>query len=513
MARPWLELLDPGLTALKTAVGTGFDERLNLARALNGRARHSEAQEMLDQLLAEDRSHADAWFERLLCFSDHTDTDEGLELMAQLESLRDEQPGHGGHLRNLAYLRLLLQDADGADLALQQALAQDGQDPKALELAGLVQLHRNHPAEARAWLLKALSLRPKDPRTLRLLAIAMEQMGDWTGAETQLVAALRAEESYYWGWHALGELLLKRGDLAEGLRCIQRARSLHVCDPASYFILAELFSEQGHLELAQGQLHTLMLLAPPAPVLAEAQALLGELKRDMGDRDGAVSYFSLAAETDPDAANPWAALGDMAREESRWEDALRCYREALMREPDAADLQVQLGYALLETRQGPAAEQAFLQALELDPGEYSAYLGLSEVYRFSNRREDQLGMVDQAMALAPEDADVWNARGVALEVTDRWKEATEAYEKALALEPQHRKAANNLGFVLEKRMNHGEPELRARAIEAWRQRLFICRDEGQSLKMAKEHLAGLGVEEGTLREWLRPEFLAAEMKG
>ncbi|HJW09330.1 MAG TPA: tetratricopeptide repeat protein [Holophagaceae bacterium] len=510
MARPWLKLLDPGLTALKAATGTSFEDRLGLARALNGRARHDEAQEILDQLLAEDRSHAEAWFERLLCLSDHATEEEGLELMGQLESLRDEHPSAGGHLRNLGYLRLLLQDVDGAEHALQQALALNGQDPKALELAGLVQLHLNHAPEAKAWLLKALSLNPKDPRTLRLLAIAMEQLGDLAGAEAQLVAALQAEESYYWGWHALGELLLKRGDLAEGLRCIQRARSLHVCDPASYFILSEIFSEQGHLELAAGQLHTLMLLAPPRPVLAEAQALLGELKRDMGDRDGALSYFSLAAETDPDAANPWAALGDMAREENRWEDALRCYREALMREPDAADLQVQLGYALLETRQGQAAEQAFLQSLELDPGEYSAYLGLSEVYRFANRREDQMSMVEQAMVLAPDDSDVWNAKGVALEVTDRWKEATEAYEKALALEPQHRKAANNLGFVLEKRMHHGEPELRARATEAWKQRLLICRDEGQSLKMATEHLASLGVDDDTIREWLRPDFLVAE---
>lgn len=510
MARPWLELLDPGLTALQKAVGTGFQERLDLARAFNGRARHAEAQEILDQLLAEDRSNAEAWFERLLCLSDHAGEEEGLELLGQLESLRDEHPEDGGHLRNLGYLRLLMQDLEGAEQALQQALALNGQDPKALELAGLVQLHLNRSADGKAWFLKALSLNPKDPRTLRLMAIAMEQLGDLAGAEAQLVAALRAEKSYYWGWHALGELLLNRGELAEGLRCIQRARSLHVSDPASYFILSEIFSEQGHLELAQGQLHTLMLLAPPVPVLAEAQALLGELKRDMGDREGALSYFSLATETDPDASNPWAALGDMAREESRWDDALRCYREALMREPDAADLHVQMGYVLVETRQAPAAEQSFLHALELDSGEYSAYLGLSEVYRFANRREDQMAMVDKAMALAPQDPDVWNAKGVALEVTNRWKEATEAYEKVLAMEPQHRKAANNLGFVLEKRMNQGEPQLRDRAVEAWKQRLLLCRDEGQSVKMAAEHLGRLGIGDDLLREWLRPEFMATD---
>lgn len=503
MERPWLKLLDPGLAVLKDQAGASFEARLRLARALNGRARHEEAREILDALLAEDRAHGEAWFERLLCLGDHASEDDGVELHGQLEALHDEHPKEATHLRNLGYLRLLLMDADGAEHALQHAMALCGQDPKTLELMGLLHLHRGEAAEAKGWLLKALSLQPQDPRTLRLLAIALEQLEDIPGAESQLVAALRADADYYWGWHALGELLLKRGEQEEGLRCISRARSLHASDPASYFILAELFSEQGHLELAQGQLYALAALAPGAPVLAEAQALLGELRRDMGDREGAVSYFSLAARTDPNAANPWAALGDMAREENRWDDALRCYREALLREPEASDLEVQLGYALMETRQTTAAEQAFLHALELDPGEYSAYLGLSEVYRLGNRREDQMSMVEQAMALAPQDADVWNAKGVALEVAELWTEATEAYQKALDLDPHHRKAANNLGFVLEKRMHRGEPDLRGKALEAWKQRLLLCHDEGQSLKMATEHLSQLGIGEDEIRAWLR----------
>ena len=111
-------------------------------------------------------------------------------------------------------------------------------------------------------------------------------------------------------------------------------------------------------------------------------------------------------------------------------------------------------------------------------------------------------MVQQAMALAPHDPDVWNAKGVALEVGGRTNEATEAYEKALGLAPLHRKAANNLGFLLEKRMLAGEPGLKDRATEAWKRRLLICRDEGQSIKMATEHLAKLGVGEDLIRRWL-----------
>ena len=170
--------------------------------------------------------------------------------------------------------------------------------------------------------------------------------------------------------------------------------------------------------------------------------------------------------------------------------------------PGAADIQVQTGYAHLHQGHAEEGERFFLAALEADPSEYSGYLGLSECYRNLQRPEDQLAMVKQAMELAPDDPDVWNALGVALEGRGKCVEATEAYEHALSLAPLHRKAANNLGFLLEKRMLAGEVDLHNRAMEAWKLRLLICRDEGQSLKKATEHLVKLGVAEDTIRRWL-----------
>jgi len=505
MPSSWLRLLDPEVTALKKDTASSSQSRLQLAKAFNGRCLHGDAAEILDQLLAESRSDHEAWFERIVAEGDHASLEELENLHRELEAIRDENPAEAAPRRNLGYVRILQQRPDDAERALKQALERNGQDPKSLELMGLLCLQRDTPSEAKGWFLKALSLQPRDPRTLRLLGITCEALDDTKGAEAQFVAALDVDPNYFWGWHSLGELLLKRSILEAGLRCIHRARSLQAREPASYFILAELFSVQGHLEMAQAELHQLLLLSPPAEVLAEAYAMLGEVRRDLGDRDGAVSYFSLATETDPEAANPWSALGDLAREDKRWEDALRCYREALARDTDAADVQVQLGYVLLKLGQPQESERCFLTALESDPGEYSAYLGLSECYRHLQRYEDQLRMVKEAMALSPEDPDVWNAQGVALEVNERLIEATEAYEKALTLSPLHRKAANNLGFLLERRMTAGEPALRDRAVEAWKRRLLLCRDEGQSLKMAAEHLAKLGVPDETVHRWLEQE--------
>jgi tetratricopeptide (TPR) repeat protein len=499
MPTPWLRLLDPEIHDLEQKGGT---PRLQLARALNGRCMHDQARAVLDKALDQDRCDADLWFERIMALGDLASSTELEEIQQDLAAIRAEQPGDAGILRDLGFVRILQQLGDDAERLLQQSLELNGADPKALELMGLLCIQREHPQDAKTWLLKALSLQPRDPRTLRLLGITCENLGDTRCAEAQFLAALEVDPCYFWGWHSLGELLLKGGDVEGGLRCIHRARSIQAKESASYFILSELFAEQGHLDLAQAELHHLTALAPAKGVLSSAYSMLGETRRDLGDTEGAVSYFSLATETDPEAADPWAALGDMARADGRCEDALHCYREALQRKPQAADIQVQIGYSLLNLGQYQESEALFLAALEADPGEYSGYLGLSECYRNLQRPEDQLCMVKQAMALAPDDPDVWNAQGVALEVTGRPREATEAYEKALGLSPLHRKAANNLGFLLEKRMQAGEAQLRDRATEAWKRRLLICRDEGQSLKMATEHLAKLGVGDDTIRHWL-----------
>lgn len=509
MARSWMKLLDPRLTAMQDRDGSS----LAFARALNARARYPEAAELLDRLIAEHRDDAEAWFERVLSLGDRFRPQEAGELLVQLESLRVESPKAAPIQRNLGFLRLKMDDTDGAETALRHARELDGTDAKTLELTGLLALHLDQPKEAKAWLLKALSLQPRDPRCLRLLALALDRMDDPAGAEMQLAAALECDSDHYWSWHTLGELLMTRGRVQEGLRCIHRARALNVDDPASYFIVAEVLAELGHLEIAQGHLHALMLLTPEAQVLSEAQALLGEFKRDTGDRDGALSYFTLASETDRESPLPWVALGDLAREDDRWAETVRCYQEALARDPAAADIHVQLGYALLELQRRREGEQAFLKALEEDPGEYSAYLGLAEVCRQEGRPEDQARMVQEAMTLAPDDPDVWNAKGVVLEMQTRLEDATAAYERALKNDASHRQAANNLGFVLEKRMEAGETNLASRAQEAWKRRLLICRDEGQSLRMAIEHLERLGVDENTVRRWLSQEVLDGALKG
>jgi hypothetical protein len=54
-------------------------------------------------------------------------------------------------------------------------------------------------------------------------------------------------------------------------------------------------------------------------------------------------------------------------------------------------------------------------------------------------------------------------------------------------------------------MAQGEQDLHQKAVNAWKHRLLVCRDEDQSQKMATEHLLGLGVGEADIQKWLDTE--------
>ena len=218
MSRPWLQLLDPELHGLRQASGPSFEARLQLAHALNVRCHHTEARGLLEGLLTEDRANGKAWFERIVAEGDDA-SGEDLETLSQdLEALLDESPDTAVPYRNLGYLRILQQRPEDAKKTLDRALELDGRDSRTFELLGLLALRCDEAAEAKNWFLKALSLKPKSPRSLRLLGIACEQLGEAKVAETHFAAALESEPHYFWGWHSLGELLLKQGSVEEGLR-------------------------------------------------------------------------------------------------------------------------------------------------------------------------------------------------------------------------------------------------------------------------------------------------------
>ncbi len=84
-----------------------------------------------------------------------------------------------------------------------------------------------------------------------------------------------------------------------------------------------------------------------------------------------------------------------------------------------------------------AAEGKFQASLVLVPGRVSTLTNLAATLIKLARSESALGILDQALACAPDDRDAWWQRGIALGDLGRHAEALAAFDHFLGLQPDH----------------------------------------------------------------------------
>lgn len=112
---------------------------------------------------------------------------------------------------------------------------------------------------------------------------------------------------------------------------------------------------------------------------------------------------------------------------------------------------------------------------------------------------------DQALKINPEDAMAWRDKGIALSKITLYKEALEAYDQALKLDPEDVDAWNNKGIALA---NLGKYE---KAIEAYDQAIKINPEDAMAWYNKGVTLSKLGQTEKAIEAYdqaitINPEF-------
>lgn len=116
---------------------------------------------------------------------------------------------------------------------------------------------------------------------------------------------------------------------------------------------------------------------------------------------------------------------------------------------------------LLADEKLPEAERVLQQVLDQDPEHVGAMLILAKVRMRQNDVTAAMKLLDRLVELAPDDPNVWLARGAAFE-TQGFADAAEAYMKALKLRPDFIEASYSAGRAFRAL---GEAE---RALESFR---------------------------------------------
>lgn len=107
-----------------------------------------------------------------------------------------------------------------------------------------------------------------------------------------------------------------------------------------------------------------------------------------------------------------------------------------------------LGLSAWKSGDLETAEAAFVRALELDPNHVKSRLNLSRVYLDSERSDEALVRIDEALALDPLFGVSYRLQGRAFHELGRFEEAADAYREAIRIDEEDAWAMNNLALIL-----------------------------------------------------------------
>ena len=280
-------------------------------------------------------------------------------------------------------------------------------------------------------------------------ALALHRQGKFDLAMQRYVAVLQKDPQNLDALYYVAVLALQEGQIAEGLKVIQRA--IDVGPP-------------------QARLHNLM----------------GQGHLRLNQDDDALACFGRAIDCDANYVDASGNRATLLAEMGRPAEALADFDRAMALRPDNAEDLSNRASVLVDLGRLDEALVGFDRAIALMPKLAPAYFNRADVLMKLGRLNVALANYDRAIALYPGMAPAHSNRGVTLKALGRLDEARASIEHALSLDPKFAQAHVNRGNVAyqQGRFDDAQADY-ARALEAQPDfaeakhgRALVCLSEG-----------------------------------
>jgi tetratricopeptide (TPR) repeat protein len=439
--------------------------RLEAAALLAEEGRESEAAGIWRETLSEDPRCAEA-SDRLTAFLRRaqrwTELSEVLELLVTAGADRERQLGAGLELGEVRAARL--RDVDGAIAAFRQVLERDAESLPALRALGPLLRERERWREVSEVLdtiadLTADAAEAQEVRRQRAQLVS-EHTDDVEASIAAWEAVVAADPSDGAAQRTLAAAYERAGRIDEALRALEeslRARGAH---EEAFASLAKLHRSAGHwpelVEALVRQIDT----TPEPPRKAALHAQIAQLCEErLADPRRAMEAYAAAealGEAKPEIFEGLARLGQQLGQWWSAVTALEKWAGALEEPARAADALVRAAQLLSEKlADEPGAEARYQKAIDVDPGHREALVALARL-AFDRRDYERAVrlLIDAEVRTSGKLEKARLLHEAAVILLDRLEGAERAEPllvRALALDPEHAKAAGRLSPMLEAR--------------------------------------------------------------
>lgn len=259
----------------------------------------------------------------------------------------------------------------------ERALQQDPTQFGALAGLGFIGFSEGRLLDARAFLEKAVKLRPGSFQARFLLSAVLVELKENEAAIGHLLAAHKLNPT-----HADARKLLAVEYYASRQFEAAIALLLAVVERQPYDLETHLLlisARQGAGDTA-GSFQLAGRAAVRFPQAVQVAAWLGFQLQFAGRYEEAESRLRQAIELDPRYGAPYLLLGEIFLKREQYPEAAAWFRKAVERMPEDAEAQIGLGRALAETGETAAAIETLRAAAVADPDNAQVHFHLSRLY-------------------------------------------------------------------------------------------------------------------------------------
>ncbi len=137
-----------------------------------------------------------------------------------------------------------------------------------------------------------------------------------------------------------------------------------------------------------------------------AWTMLGYVRRELYESEGAEAAFKQALELNARSAQAWNGLGLVAEEMGEGERAMASYENAVEIDPNYTAAHVNLSYQALQLYQDAKALEHAERAYELDNGDANVVINLAVVYHYHGNYEQRDALMAEADRLGYEGLEI-----------------------------------------------------------------------------------------------------------
>ena len=330
---------------------------------------------------------------------------------------------------------------------LKEILRDDPKDTEAIALKATLGIARGDPQELKQAISELEPLARKmaaNPLVHYNLGRAYMASGlaGLEPARAQFTEALRIDPRHMAALLGLAEVELARGETAQAVAQAEQVLSRDPANLSALRLRAQGWMKMAEYAKARADLSSVLAMNPKSN---DARFELGQLDLQEGRFEEAEGEFQALTEAG-DARGITGAVDCRVRQQ-QWGQAIQIIQQQLGKEPGSEGYRLTLANLLLRAGNYDEATAQFQILLNRNRNSEQLYLGLGEAQAQLGDVRDALAAFESARRLAPSDAAPDLALGILYDHLKRFGEARQAYEAALAKQPDSPRALNNLAYL------------------------------------------------------------------